>query len=280
MSAPTAENPLNIISLGAGVQSSCMALMAARGLITPMPNSAVFADTQWEQKHTYEWLDWLEKQLPFPVVRLTSRNIRDDQAISKVRGRAVNGERVASLPFFTKEVGKSKEGKIRRQCTREYKIDPIERWMARELLGLKHRQRRPKVPVIIQWLGISTDEAHRMKDSTERWYSFRYPLALELGMSRHSCREWVKANYGKTPPRSACIGCPLRNDRSWLDMQRNNPDEFADAVEFDRAIRKCGGMIGDTFVHRSCQPLDQVNFNKFKNQPDLFGNLCGGFCGT
>ena len=54
----------NIISLGAGVQSSVMALMAAKGEITPMPDCAIFADTGWEPKRVYEWLDWLEDERP------------------------------------------------------------------------------------------------------------------------------------------------------------------------------------------------------------------------
>ena len=53
-----------VISLGAGVQSSVMALMAAKGELTPMPEAAILTDTQWEPKDVYEHLDWLEKQLP------------------------------------------------------------------------------------------------------------------------------------------------------------------------------------------------------------------------
>jgi hypothetical protein len=41
---------LRVISLGAGVRSTTMALMAAHGEITPMPDAAIFADTQWEPK--------------------------------------------------------------------------------------------------------------------------------------------------------------------------------------------------------------------------------------
>lgn len=62
----------HIISLGAGVQSSTMALMAAAGEITPMPDCAIFADTQAEPKSVYKWLDWLEGQLPFPVIRVVA----------------------------------------------------------------------------------------------------------------------------------------------------------------------------------------------------------------
>lgn len=35
----------HVISLGAGVQSSTMALMATAGEIEPMPECAIFADT-------------------------------------------------------------------------------------------------------------------------------------------------------------------------------------------------------------------------------------------
>ena len=46
---PEIISPIHIISLGAGVQSSTMALMAACGEITPMPQCAIFADTQAER---------------------------------------------------------------------------------------------------------------------------------------------------------------------------------------------------------------------------------------
>lgn len=59
-----------ILSLGAGVQSSTLALMAAHGEIE-RPDCAIFADTQAEPESVYRWLDWLETQLPFPVLRVT-----------------------------------------------------------------------------------------------------------------------------------------------------------------------------------------------------------------
>lgn len=65
------------LSLGAGVQSSTLALMIAHGEIEPV-DAAIFADTQWEPSHVYDWLDWLEKQLPFPVYRVTHGNLRTD----------------------------------------------------------------------------------------------------------------------------------------------------------------------------------------------------------
>lgn len=47
---------LRILSLGAGVQSTTLALMAAHGEIGAMPDCAIFADTGWEPKAVYEHL--------------------------------------------------------------------------------------------------------------------------------------------------------------------------------------------------------------------------------
>ena len=70
---------LRVLSLGAGVQSTTLALMAAHGEIGPMPDCAIFADTGWEPKAVYEHLAWLRSPnvLPFPVHIVTAGNIRD-----------------------------------------------------------------------------------------------------------------------------------------------------------------------------------------------------------
>ena len=47
---------LNLISLGAGVQSSVMALMAARGELEPKVDGAIFADTGAEPDDVMDWL--------------------------------------------------------------------------------------------------------------------------------------------------------------------------------------------------------------------------------
>ena len=72
---------LTLLSLGAGVQSSTLALMAACGEISPMPDGAIFADTQSEPAAVYTYLDWLERQLPFPVYRVTAGSLKDGRMI-------------------------------------------------------------------------------------------------------------------------------------------------------------------------------------------------------
>lgn len=58
---------LRALSLGAGVQSTTMALMATHGEIGPMPDCAIFADTGWEPKAVYKHLDWLMSRKRSPT---------------------------------------------------------------------------------------------------------------------------------------------------------------------------------------------------------------------
>jgi 3'-phosphoadenosine 5'-phosphosulfate sulfotransferase (PAPS reductase)/FAD synthetase len=91
---------LRALSLGAGVQSTTLALMAAHGKIGPMPDCAIFSDTGWEPKAVYAHLDWLRSDnvLPFPVHVVSAGNIRDDLVA------CAQGRRAASIPAFTRNV--------------------------------------------------------------------------------------------------------------------------------------------------------------------------------
>jgi len=266
---------MNIISLGAGVQSTVMALMAAHGEIEPMPDCAIFADTGWEPQAIYEHLDWLETQLPFPVYRVSGGNIRSDIINSTKRKKA----NLAHTPFYVEGGGLG-----RRQCTRVYKIDPIRRKI-RELLGVSKGKRVPKHLSVEQWIGISTDEATRMKPSWDKWCENRWPL-IEADMSRQNCINWFeKKHTGRKLEQSSCIGCPFHNDVLWRELKINHPAEFADAAGVDKKLRTespLGGMKKMQFMHRSLKPLDEVDLRNLEDmgQLNMFNNECEGMCGV
>lgn len=276
------KTPLRILSLGAGVQSSTVLRMAIHGEIEPIDH-AIFADTGWESKAVYGHLKFLraeaiEAGIGFHIVQAKpGANIRADALRSTVRGKVDDeGRRRASMPYYTQDSAGSR-GIIRRQCTQEYKLEPIRR-LQRQLAGVYKKRCRELAVVTI--LGISVDEMQRMKSSVEPWQTFSHPL-VDLRMDRLACIEWNRKHGYPDPPRSACIGCPFHSDREWRDMQKNRPEEFADAVEFDASIRKTGGMRGDVFLHRSCKPLDQIDFrtDADRGQLDMFQQECLGLCG-
>lgn len=269
---PKESVKLRVLSLGAGVQSTTMALMAAHGEISPMPDVAIFADTGWEPAAVYEHLRWLASPnvLPFPVHIVQHGNIRDD-LISKVSS---TGRRFASIPFFTEGGGIG-----RRQCTKEYKLYPIWR-RARELLDLPPR-RRPRRGSVEMWVGISTDEAVRMKPAPRQFITNRWPL-IELGMSRRDCLSWLSSRGYPEPPKSSCIGCPYHSAEHWRAMKETAPEEWADAVAIDRLIREPGsGFRQRQYMHRQLVPLDEADLSA--GQPDdgdLFYAECEGMCGV
>ena len=96
---------LTILSLGAGVQSSVMALMAAKCEISPMPDAAIFADTQAEPQGVYDWLDWLETQLPFPIIKVTAGDLRQDCLDSAVAYQTGQEKKAGCCPtlFYGKQ---------------------------------------------------------------------------------------------------------------------------------------------------------------------------------
>jgi hypothetical protein len=243
----------HIISLGAGVQSSTMALMAAKGEITPMPTACIFADTGWEPKRVMVWLDWLEKQLPFPVYRVQYRNLRENLSGGMV-------------PFFT-----SGGGLMRRACTDRYKIRPVQKKI-RELTSGE----------VTLWIGISLDEATRMKPSQKKKVTNTWPL-IDKAMRRADCLNWMERNGYPTPEKSSCIGCPYHDLETWRDMKLNDPESWEDAVQADKEIRVgVKGAREDLYLHRSLKPLDEVDFRNLEDmgQINMFENDCSGSCGV
>lgn len=268
--------PLQIISLGAGVQSSTMALMAAAGEITPMPDYAIFADTASESRKVYEWLDWLERQLPFPLYRVMKEDGLREHIV-----QSIGGGRFAGPPFFTQALSGKPEGKLRRYCTSEFKVTPIIQQI-RTLLGIAKGGRASNQILAVSWIGISTDEASRMKPSQDHYIQHRWPL-IELNMSRQDCIRWVEDNYGRTPPKSACTFCPYHDDRAWRDMKLSDPESWADAVDIDERIRY--GVRGTTqklYLHRSMKPLPDVDLRTAEDagQLSMFNEDCEGICGV
>ena len=278
------ENPtMRVLSLGAGVQSTVMALMGAEGKFGPAPDCAIFADTGWEPAEVYTHLDWLEAQLPFPVYRVESGNIKKDLESNL----NTTGHRFASIPFFM--INKDGTfGMARRQCTSEYKLKPI-RKKVRELIGLKPKQRTPKGVMVEMWMGISRDEIQRMKENSDSWVTNRWPL-LEIEMRRHGCLDWFQKNHPDRPlVKSACVGCPFHNDYEWSQIKNNSPEEFEEACQIDEKLRdpnSDGGKFhGRRYLHAQRIPLREVRLNTAKEtgQQELFSDLmqneCDGMCG-
>lgn len=272
----------NVISLGAGVQSSTMALMASRGeLLDIKVDFAIFADTQDESKKVYEWLEWLEGQLSFPVYRVTKGRLSDRSLEMRV---TKDGRRFSKtdIPVYTLSADGSKGMIPFRSCTADFKIKPILKEL-RSRCGIKRGQKGATVTSLI---GISYDEQQRMKDSRDAWVVNRWPL-VEMKMRRYDCLEWMRRNGFPEPPRSSCVYCPFHRNAEWRRLQTEEPEDFARAVKFERdlqAAKKNSENFHSTpFLHKDCKPLDEIDFRSDveRGQGLLdFQDECDGMCGV
>lgn len=271
------------LSLGAGVQSTALALMADKGLHgLPKPDMAIFADTGWEPQSVYEHLDWLETQLSFPVVRVQAGNIKEQILAGTNAG---NGRNYLGIPAHLVGTDGSK-GVARRQCTANYKVAPI-RNKLRQILGAEPGKQVPKGKHVEIWIGISVDEAARAKPSRDpSWSTHRFPL-IELEFSRAQLYQWFHENFpGRYLPRSACIGCPYKGDAEWKWLKDNSPSEFEEAAFVDRALREIPVVRNaitsngaSAFLHRSRLPLAEVTFDAVQDYDDHMSEECEGLCG-
>jgi hypothetical protein len=283
--APPATD-FTFLSLGAGVQSSTIALMAAHGEITPMPDAAIFADTQAEPASVYKWLDWLEPKLPFPVHRVTRGDMTAESLIIKQRKDGTGCWSKNLVPAFIENADGSR-GLMGRQCTFNYKVEQLEK-ASRRLAGIKRGQ---KQITATQWIGISWDEIQRVKPARMPWVQHRWPL-IELRMGRRDCLKWMERHGYPKPPRSACVYCPFHSDGEWRKLRDEEPKEFARAVQFEKDLQatkaKTDRRRGVPFLHPSCVPLDQVDLSTDIERGQLalwldeqsFGNECEGMCGV
>jgi len=209
--------------------------MSALGEL-PRVDVAIHADTTHERAATYafaaEWTPWLEV-----------RGVK----VATVMGAQPPEELLSfktDIPAFTMASGKA--GKLRRQCTSDWKIAPIKRYLQAHRNGVQ----------VEQWLGITKDEWHRAKDSDVKYIVHRFPL-LELGMTRGDCLEWLSAHNLPSPGKSSCTFCPFHSKRAWQQIKREGGPDWEEAVRVDDAIRNKRPPFA-LYIHSSRVPLAEA----------------------
>ena len=280
----TSKPMLHLLSLGVGVQSSTLLMMYELGVIGPRPDYALFANTLWEPRKVYQYLQWLREHTSIPIIEVTRGDLVES-ALTVRRTR--DGQRTyikTGVPVhMVDRVTGERAGVGMRACTRDFKIALINA-KARQLLG-GGPQRGNEVRVMMA-IGISLDEVDRMKPNPKKWIKSHWPL-VDAGMSRADCLAWMEEHGYPLPPKSACIHCGWRDDDQWLALE---PDEFAEAVRIDYALRdayaQTNTIKGVPYLHESRIPLDQVKFKSghrrkmAAQQRNLFRNDCVGMCGV
>jgi len=230
------SEPLEVLSLGGGVQSSALLLMCIDGKFKH-PDVVIFSDTGSEMPSTYSTVDYLKERckqhkIPFHIVG------------SKF-GEDANLPGEWKLHEYYLELGiLPMVGNPR--CTFNFKIYPVRR-KVRELLDEDPRGVRGDV-LCHMWIGITTDERKRSDAPSDLiWAKNRYPL-LERELSRQDCVDYIAKNWPHLDiKKSGCFMCMYQNSKSWAKLRRDHPDKFAHAMKMENKARANGikrGLFG------------------------------------
>jgi len=281
---------IHFLNLGAGVQSTVLYLMAVKKFArTFRLDVAGFADTQEEPTEVYEHLSRLATagNHHVPILVRSVGKLGDDL----IAGRNSLGHRFVPIPAFTapdERLAASREGRLRRQCTKEYKTEVMTKLIRRELLDVPKYGRVPKDVHVVQYFGISVDEARRSRSIIKRfekikWSTPSFPL-LEMNMTRADCINWLSLHWPYPVARSACVFCPYKSDSEWLWMKANDSIGWNRAVEIDRGLR-AGNVMSrrldqKMYLHRSCTPLELVELQPTRKSIPSFATECEGVCGV
>lgn len=263
------------ISLGGGVQSSTIVEMYVEGdLALPRLDGVLFADTGDEPQWVYDQVAYLRERLTkvnVPLLTVSKGSLVAD--VQAEFGRFI------TMPLWVR--GKhGKPSMIRRQCTREYKLEPmrdavldhlIERDFAKRIQrkdGSFVRRVKPGV-LVQQVVGISLDEFQRACEAFKynpSWLKTDYPLLAPYRMRRSDCVKYLQSRNLRVPKKSSCKCCPYHDDYFWLDAYENHrSDVFEPACDFDDWLRTPAGrqrirLNEEAYLHRSLQPLRSLPF--------------------
>lgn len=243
------------LSYGGGKQTVAIITLILEGRL-PKPDIIVMADTGREVQTTFDYLEtWVQPALSNIGLKVQIAS----HELAYVDLYAGNGDLL--LPVFTR--AGSGIGKLPTFCSDKWKKEVIRRWL-----------KQNNIIDTEVWLGISTDEIERMKDSGLKWYRHIYPLIEIIPMNRMQCVNQITRFGWPVPNKSRCWMCPNQSQLSWRQMKETDNGDFNKAVQLEEQIRERDDLA---FLHPSAIPLAQA-VERDGQQIDMFDACDSGYC--
>lgn len=233
--------PWNILSFGAGTPSTALALMSCQNSLhgppypypsVPVYDAVIFCDLHSEPSWVYTQADFVAavcKKAGILFCRLDSGLYGD---FTSCFGLA----RTASLPFWSKDAD-GKSGRMPRQCTYDYKIKVIEKYVRYSLFGYKPRQRTLSLDKHAHFMhmGIMWEERRRAKESKLALFTNQYPL-VDMGWTRADCYAYNREVWGLETKASSCLFCPFHSNFFYQYLREHEPESYGRALHIDDVL--------------------------------------------
>ncbi len=244
---------IDIFSSGGGTQSCAITALIIQGKL-PRPDYIVIADTGRECSQTWKYLDSILKP-ELSKLGIKIDRIGHEWFSMPSHGKDYIGHNGNSLwvGAWTNLTGKP--GKLPGYCSSKWKAEAIDRYLSRNY-GITRSK-------YIKWIGFSTDEWRRaqriMTSEDGKKHLVRLPLCQDYPLNRQQAILEVKRIGWPDPPRSRCWMCPNQSDDEWRELKLSYPNEFQKAVHFEKEMQAFDPCA---WLHKSCVPLDVVDFSK------------------
>lgn len=232
---------MKILSCGAGMQSTALALMACENTYNPrkFPDVPIydlicFCDLGKEPPWVMEQVDFISKECKRAGIRFEILRSPLYEDYLNDFGK----KRVVSIPFWTvNEDGK--KGRMLRNCTLEYKIGLIQKFVRWQMLGYKKGQRTKKEDIKAHemHIGFSFEEKHRCRENPHKMFVNKFPL-VEMQLERKDNYAYIKDVWGLETKASACSFCPYHRNYFFQYLKEKHEKEYEDLVAFDEMLEE------------------------------------------
>lgn len=252
-----------VLLLGAGTQSMVILAMCWLGIL-PKPRLVIFCDTGVEPFWVWRQVRLARRLCEEMDVRMIVTALAPNVCLEHETFSRHPISRCSIPVWLEPDQPGGRPGRLRRQCTVEYKIKPNQRilklWLVKHGYGhftvpynpkyspLRYPTQDPpfkmdKSLYVRMWYGFPKDEQARANPNRGlSWQATYHPL-IDLGMTSADVHQWWrtemmdKRGYAQIHS-SSCWMCPNRTDSKWLEMQTLDPCGWEWACQFDERIRR------------------------------------------
>lgn len=267
--AETPWQPLKILSFGAGMQSTALALMscenayaAQKGREYPYPkvpvyDLVIFCDLGFEPPWVKHQADFVEKSCESVGIWYKTLDTPLYQDLMRDFGK----KRVVSIPWWTLGDDGHKS-KMPRNCTIDYKVEEISKFIRWNVLGYRKGQRLKEEDKKAHemHMGFSFEEKKRCKESPNPMFVNRFPL-VDMELVRADNYAYIKDVWGLDTKASACAFCPFHKNFFFKYLREHEPEAYRQLVGVDELLRDNNPkppMDSDLFISRSRKRLEDL----------------------
>lgn len=257
---------MKILSFGAGMQSTALALMSCENAMTdgpaphplvPVYDAVIICDLGLEQ-------EWVRQQTEFVRRACVDAGIffkKLDTHMYQDFMENFGERRTISIPWWTLSEDGHKS-KMPRYCTIDYKVEEIAKFVRWELLGYEKGEwtRAEDIKSHEMHMGFSLEEKKRCGKNPNKLFVNHFPL-VEMGWTRAESYKYILEKWGLDTKASACPFCPFHRNYYFQHIKEHDPAIYRSVVQMDHLLRDKTPkppMDSDLFISRSRKRIEDL----------------------